>query len=418
METAAKRVRAMILAALFSLGCTRDSDPSTAVQNAFRSEAVALHVDRQSRLPRFAAAADGGIVLSWVEENATDTRTARADLCFAWWRKGQWTTPIRVASGEQWFVNWADFPAMAILEERNLVAHFLQRSAGGTYDYQVFFVLSTDAGETWSEPVRLHADPGPGEHGFVSLVPLDEGTCAAVWLDGRNMQSHGAGPGPGAMALYARTVGIDGALGAEILLDERVCDCCPTAAVRTSDGALVAAYRDRSGEEVRDISLVRFGGGSAPEHLWNSRDGWKIAGCPVNGPVLACADGRIGLVWFTPGSDGDARILCALSEDGGESFSAPTRLGGEHVQGRVDAVFDDHGRLVVVWLEADGHSAEWRVARIDRDGRALDEHAVVAATGARESGLARLARAPEGILFAWTDVVDPPRVAVQKLVWE
>ncbi len=40
-------------------------------------------------------------------------------------------------------------------------------------------------------------------------------------------------------------------------LDNRVCDCCQTSTAITANGPIVV-YRDRSDEEIRDISIVRL----------------------------------------------------------------------------------------------------------------------------------------------------------------
>jgi hypothetical protein len=403
---------------LLATGCGGVTESGAPVSKRLRAEPVALDAVCPSRLPRFATALGKRLAIGWVEEGTPAAKDAAVELRFAQWRRGAWAEPRRVAGGERWFVNWTDFPGLAVLGERNLVGWFLQRSAEGTYDYQVMLVRSQDAGRTWSEPERLHDDPGPGEHGFVSLVPLDERSCAAVWLDGRNAQGHEGAAGGGAMALLARTVWLDGTLGPETVLDERVCDCCPTAAVLSADGSLLVAYRDRSEEELRDISLVRFANGSAPERVWDSADGWKIAGCPVNGPALVRDGEHVALVWFTLGGNGEARVLCAFSDDDGKQFAEPLRIAGERALGRVDAVFDDEGCLVVAWLEDGDPSAAWRVARVDPEAGVLDEHSVAATDPSRDSGLARLARIPGGILFAWTDLAGSPRVQVKKLAWE
>ena len=76
-------------------------------------------------------------------------------------------------------------------------------------------------------------------------------------------------------------------------LDARVCDCCQTAAVATQRGLLVA-YRDRGPDEVRDISVVRFESGRWTEPHPLHSDGWKIAGCPVNGPAMDATSDHVG----------------------------------------------------------------------------------------------------------------------------
>lgn len=393
------------------------SEPSTQETPASKLsvELIASPAGSGSRCPRLSVGPTGRIYLSWLQEGGGSDASG-ATLRFARLEGSQWSPAREIAHGTRWFLNWADFPSLAVLDDGHLLAHFLQKSSEGTYDYHVQLARSGDGGESWSEAVRLHSDGGAGEHGFVSLVRRSSSSATAVWLDGRNAK--GADEHTGSMSLYARSIGSDGELGNEVLLDERVCDCCQTSAVTLSDGAVLVAYRDRSDDEVRDISIVRLAADGALQRLWSSRDGWKIRGCPVNGPVLAAAGDRIAIAWFTLGSDGSSRVSCAFSNDTGKSFSAPTKLAGEGASGRVDAVFDDRGRLVVTWLQSKADRTEWRVARVERDGRVLDDHAVAETSLGRDGGLARLARDSRGIVFAYTDPGAESRVATLRLAWE
>jgi hypothetical protein len=65
------------------------------------------------------------------------------------------------------------------------------------------------------------------------------------------------------MALNYTTVGVDGKVGKETVLDTRVCECCQTSAAPTPDG-IIAVYRDRSEKEIRDISFAL-----------HTKDGWS-----------------------------------------------------------------------------------------------------------------------------------------------
>ena len=51
--------------------------------------------------------------------------------------------------------------------------------------------------------------------------------------------------------------------------------------------------------QVRDIQLARFDGRNWSRQGALHADGWKIAGCPVNGPQLAAARDSVGAAWFT-----------------------------------------------------------------------------------------------------------------------
>ena len=83
----------------------------------------------------------------------------------------------------------------------------------------------------------------------------------------------------------------------ETAVDARVCECCPTAAAVTAEG-VIAAYRNRSDDEIRDNYVARFVNGkwTAPQPVFN--DNWKIAACPVNGPALSAR----GRAWRWRGS--------------------------------------------------------------------------------------------------------------------
>ena len=244
--------------------------------------------------PNLFATADGRAMLTWFEESAPGTHALKVAVR----EGGSWTEAQTIVQGDQFFVNWADFPSLVELDGGRRVAHWLEKTASNTYAYHVKLSMSDDRGATWSDPIVAHRDLSPREHGFVSMVPMADGSVAMVWLDGRNMASaDGAGSGgahmPGGMSIRATTLAADGSLGEEVLLDGRTCECCQTALVKTDRG-LVAAYRDRSESEIRDIAVVRFENGRWSEPRVVHDDGWYFPGCPVNGPQLMAALARRG----------------------------------------------------------------------------------------------------------------------------
>lgn len=99
-----------------------------------------------------------------------------------------WGESRTVSQGENWFVNWADFPSVASLRNGTLAAHWLVKSGSSTYAYDVNVSQSKD-GKSWSKSIVPHRDNTQTEHGFVSLIPLSDGRLGAVWLDGRNMKN-------------------------------------------------------------------------------------------------------------------------------------------------------------------------------------------------------------------------------------
>ena len=84
-----------------------------------------------SSLSRVVANESGDIYLSWVSQDAE-----QATLAFSQLTSAGWDTPKVISRGNNWFVNWADFPALSV-DASGMVAHWLQISAQGTYDYDI-----------------------------------------------------------------------------------------------------------------------------------------------------------------------------------------------------------------------------------------------------------------------------------------
>src|SRR5262245_8961946 len=243
-----------------------------------------------SEEPNLSAASDGRVFLSWLQPADPDGYkmmfSVRDD-------KGMWAEPKMIAGGTNWFVNDADFPSMTVLPDGTLAAHWLGNNEPGSEAYDVNIATSHNGGATWSKPIVPHRDKVKSQHGFVSMSPGTDGQLHVIWLDGRNAPPEGQGE----MALMHTTITADGTLGPEAVLDKRVCECCQTAAAATPDGLLLV-YRDRSEDEVRDISLMRYSNGSWSQPAVLGQDHWQIDACPVNGPAISSSGQNVSVAWF------------------------------------------------------------------------------------------------------------------------
>jgi hypothetical protein len=196
-----------------------------------------------------------------------------------------------------------------------------------------------------------------------------------------------------------------GAPPASSVLDGRVCECCQTDAAMTEDGPVVV-YRDRSDDEVRDISIVRStaNGWSAPMTVFE--DGWRIAGCPVNGPAVAASGDRVVVAWFTGAGDRPA-VKAAVSNDGGITFAPPNLLDDEAPIGRVDvAITGDFAWTTWLGRSEDGAALRLRSVHLDRSGahQAGPVSTLAETAGARSSGFPRLLALDRGrLLVTWVD---------------
>jgi hypothetical protein len=405
------------MSGILAFGCNRSTDSSSqkALSSApTRQLALTIQPDNSpagvdSREPELSATSDGRIILSWVEKIGAK----RYALRFATRDAGSWSRAQTVAEGENWFVNWADFPSVIALADGSLAAHWLVKSGSGTYAYDVNIARSKDGGQTWGKPTVPHTDGTQTEHGFVSLLPLPDGRVGAVWVDGRNLKDvKGEGDEhtalPVSMTLRYAAIDAEGKLSDETQLDERVCECCQTSAALTTEGA-IAAYRDRSDKEIRDIHFVtrQQGNWSNPRPVHS--DNWEISGCPVNGPSVA-ADGRhVAVAWYT-GANDSPRVKAAFSNDAGATFGKAIELDDGETLGRVDALLLPDGSALVCWLSGNAEGGAIKVRRVSPEGP-LGPPTIIAKTDiSRSSGFPRMAQLGDEVHFAWTEFGNPSYV--------
>jgi hypothetical protein len=360
----------------------------------------------KSGMPNLTKGQDGNIYLSWVETNEDGIHA----LKFSKWDGDGWGSSETISSGDHWFVNWADFPAMAVFQEQRMAANWLQKSGDGTFDYDIRWKFKK--GDLWSESLLMNTDSLKAEHGFVSLLPTASGELFSVWLDGRstvtedepgqhNHDDHGH---KGQMSLRAAVFSqneFDRIQEWE--LDNRVCDCCQTAATETNDG-LVVLYRDRSDNEIRDIYIMRYEQREWSEPKPLHEDGWKIAGCPVNGPSLSSIGNQVVAAWFT-GAHGEIKVQAKSSTDGGKTFGEVILLNDYPGPGRVHTVaIPERNTFVVIWLEnIPKRGTILKAAELTAKAELLRKWDIIEGTESRAGGFPRLAYDGEKLLFAWTD---------------
>jgi hypothetical protein len=397
----------IILLLILFINCS-DSTTKTGDENAL--QLLNSPTDTASAQPYLFTDKNGSVYLSWVQKAKGEHL-----LKFAILQNDEWSQPITITSGNNWFVNWADYPLIASDGNNNLLAHVLQKSADGTFTYDVKLTASSDNGRSWSDLKILHDDGKKAEHGFVSLVPFEESFFVS-WLDGRNTvnesadaNAHHDGGHHGNMSLRGAVVDKKGSKTAEWQLDEKVCDCCQTTAAITENGPVVI-YRDRSDEEIRDISIVRFVNGNWTEPKTIHNDNWKIAGCPVNGPRSAAEGNFLAIAWFTSANE-QPQVNLIFSNDGGANFEKPIRIADTNTIGRVDVVMLDKNSVMVSWMEG----AEIKAMKVHKDRRKENPITIAVSSDARSSGFPQMTKSGNHLIFAWTDDKEK-RIKVAKLL--
>lgn len=351
------------------------------------------------------AGPDGTIVLSWVERLGEGGHALR----FAELHEDEWGDATTIATGEGWFVNWIDHPAVVPVGGKRLAAHWLvhDEDRDGDYGYGIRLVFSEDRGATRREVFRATGEGTDGYAGFVAYAPAADGFemayLATVGDDNAEPALAGHGEVEPRMTLRSARFDAAGRLVDDRQVDANVCSCCTTAMAPSSDG-LFLAFRDRREGEFRDISFARL-----RDDRWSSpklvhRDGWHIRGCPTNGPALTSSETGPAVAWFTA-AGGESKVLAAFWNSGKQRFDDPIRIDNGSPRGWAGVTTLDDGSAAVSWVERSeaGHF-ELRVRRVSEAGSTGTALTVAPVPAGRSAvGVPKLVRHVDRLIFAWRD---------------
>ena len=351
-------------------------------------------------------------LLTWIEkvENSKEKKLRYAELI-----DGKWGTPKEITAGNDWAVNWADFPAIA---ENNgqILSHTLKLTSKENFVYDIKLNLFSATNSEWTTNLALNTDGVQAEHGFVTMLPYKENSFFVTWLDGRNVGGSGHGSeGPsGAMGIRAAVVSSDGSIINDVELDNKTCDCCQTTAAITNNGPVVI-YRDRSDEEIRDISIVRLvdGNWTAPKPIYS--DNWTIKGCPVNGPSADALDNNLAITWFSA-ANGEPKVSVVFSKDGGENFDPAINISNTQPIGRVDIAMIDKENAVVSWMESDETGEFIKAIKVNRSGEKSDVMIISSDVSSQISGFPQMELVNDKLYFVWTNKINDKATTITAYV--
>ena len=338
---------------------------------------------------------EGSLSLSWISSNEGKKST----LNFSQFKEGKWINTQTMATGSDWFVNWADFPAHAI-NENLILSSYLKKSDSGTYTYDVILSLQKLSGEKVKEDFLLHTDGVKAEHGFVSIIPNHNQGFFITWLDGRNTVDKDLDGYHKPMTIRFAEITNKGDIIDESELDSATCDCCQTSIAITNKGPVVV-YRDRSDKEVRDIYIARKINGiwEVPTPIHN--DGWEINGCPVNGPKVASNSNNLAVSWFTVSNEKPI-VNLSFSKSNGASFGTLIKINDDDAIGRVDVAFLNPQEVLVSYIEGDDVGTYLRIKKVSIDGKVSAPITISKIDGGRNSGVPQLEILDNEAFIVWT----------------
>jgi hypothetical protein len=386
-----KLFKLVILLFIFSIiSCNKETKKANTIQ-FMESPAMA------NSMQPFLFAQGDDLMMSWTQKINDSVNS----LNYSTLSDGKWTNAKEIASGNDWIVNWADFPAIAKNKE-NILVHYLQRSDPVKFSYDIQTIQSSNNGKSWNQENRLHKDTTITEHGFVTMLPYENDSFFITWLDGRN--TGGGEHNGGAMNIRTATILANGDIVDDTLVDGKTCDCCQTSAAITPNGPIIV-YRNRTDDEVRDIYISRLVDDKWTEPKSIHNDNWEIKGCPVNGPRAATFKNTLVIAWFTAANK-IPKVNLTFSNDNGENFAVPIQIDNGKPIGRVDVALLDDQNALVSWVESTEEEAEIKIVKVNRDGTKSIPVVVSPISASRASGFPQFELINNNAIFAWNNIED------------
>jgi len=346
---------------------------------------------------------DGQVLLSWLEPDNEGLA-----LRFAIRGSQQWTSPQTVVKRTN-FDRYAEAPPWVLsLPDRSLLAVWSEQLPKGTSKWAgnyLYTSVSSDGGKTWSKPTIIHSDRGNGEHSFASIAFRDDSSATIVWLDSRDYDTKHT------YRLMSAVIASTGSVSDEQTVDDDVCTCCPTSLVKTAAG-FVAAYRNHTEDETRDIYTVREDSGKWSTGKSLNNDGWHINGCPVNGAALAQRQNLVAIAWYT-GIEGKESVQVGFSNDGGQTFPIIRKIDSTHGDaqpiGRPTIALLRSGDALVVWITRDKGTSHLVAAQVSPRGTGL--HPIELSQATTEGlGYPRMQILGSDALVSWAGAGDSKQI--------
>jgi len=361
-----------LLLLTFLSGCAR--------HEARKSKAVRVSAEKtEAAEPAAALGQDGTVYVAWVEHRGRD-----ADVWLAHFDGEAKPTgpPARVNPKAGEATAWrGDPPTVAVARDGAVYVGWTARDeSGGHAATTLYLSTSRDGGRSFGPPSKVNDDAArPCAHGMHSLAVGEGGRVYVAWLDERNVAAPKpaeGGPVPAHSEsnrelFFASSDDGGRTFTPNLRVAGEVCPCCKTSLAVGDDGRVYAGWRQVLPGDFRHVAVASSNDGgqtfSAPTVV--SDDRWELQGCPVSGPALAAAGGRLRVLWYTAGASGRPGLYWSESGDGGRTFSPRRTLAETDAHGTPILLKDSGDAFKAVWESGDAKTVAVVTADLGGDGR-------------------------------------------------
>jgi photosystem II stability/assembly factor-like uncharacterized protein len=323
-----------------------------------------------------------------------------------------WSEPIRIETAQPPPYEPAFTHTVQIAGRGSYLVAAWETKGTGWGEYgPLALALSADSGQTWRSGPSLTTNGDTYEQSFYDLETDASGVFHLVWLEDGKPEKEGDTFYSSAL-VAASSTDQGASWGAKQLIDEETCTCCANNLITLATGKHYVIYRDAV---PRDMGLASTAAEGSPwqRHGHVGQFAWDFSGCPHVGAGLVATGERLHATVWT-GHPEQLGVYYLLSEDGGQSWSAPRRFGGEQAHNSDIAALDAK-RLLAVWDTAQENSFSIVAMRSNDGGQTWQPPQVVRHTTTPVSWPRAVATA-SGFRVFWIEQQEQPSWATAT-VW-
>lgn len=293
-------LKCVILAIVIVIaGCTQNKEAKNNQGNGLTK--VISDTNRIAACVSFTSDINGIPIISWAEVDSSSGKKFFKMSVFDN-QKNQFAAPINIPIKQSTSIHEEGIPKIAVKGDGSIMAFYetSEPTKENPYAGFIYYTISADGGKSWSAPQYLDQDSEAGtSHSFASVCRMGDGELAACWLGNSILKN-----GEGRPVIFAKTQAGKGFQN-QIIIDSLACECCRIAIGSNAENWICVFYRDLLPGSVRDISMSisQDAGLTFSKPRTFSDDGWRIEGCPHNGPSISLNKNDVSATWFTGGSN-------------------------------------------------------------------------------------------------------------------
>lgn len=176
----------------------------------------------------------------------------------------------------------------------------------------IYYSISEDNGENWSEKRKLVEEEGAVSQSFYDIELLPDGELGLCWLDSRKLEKDK----DGSTLYFSKSSSNIGFIN-ENPIAGSTCQCCRTDIFVDSNNTINVAFRNITEGSIRDMYRTTSinNGETFSNPVPMGKDNWKIDGCPHTGPSFADNSKELAVAWFTGANSGIGIFFKKLTDE-------------------------------------------------------------------------------------------------------